>query len=122
MRDLLGVWGFGRFDVFSVFDIIEVLNVVVSLLDGVDDESSEGERDEHHDPAGEVFAQVGSFDGIHTERTGSTGRLNGFVETGETGEGERVVGESGHDPVRESLITRIAKVICRIGQQPNSIG
>ena len=99
-----------------------MLNVIVSLLDGVDDESGEGERDEHHDPAGKVFAQVGGFYGVHTEGTGSTGRLDGLVETGETGEGERVVGESGHDPVRESLITRIAKVICRIGKQPSSVG
>ena len=83
---------FGCFGVFGVIGVIDVFSVVVSLLDGVNDDSGEGEGDEHHDPACKVFAQVGSRDGIHTEGTGGTGRLNGLVETGETGEGERVVG------------------------------
>jgi len=93
-----------------------VFCVVVGLLDGGNDDSSEGERNEHHDPAGKVFAQIGSLDGIHSKGTCGTGRLNGLVETGETGEGERVVGESGHDPVSESLVACIAEIVCRIDQ------
>ena len=100
--------------VLDVADVIDVLSVVVGLLDGVDDDPSEGERDEHHDPAGEVFVQVGGLDGIHAEGAGSTSGLDGLVKTGEAGEGEWVVGESGHDPVSESLVARIAEVVCRI--------
>ena len=52
---------------FEDIDIIDMFNVVVGLLDGGDDDSSEGEGDEHHDPAGEVFVQVWGAGGIHTE-------------------------------------------------------
>ena len=106
----------------NVIDIIDVFNVIISLLDGVNDESSEGERDEHHDPAGEEFVQVWSRGGVHTEGTGGTCRLDGFVETSKAGEGEWVIGESGHDPVSESLITRIAEEVCQIGQRSNFVG
>jgi len=101
----------------DVIGIIDVFSVVVGLLDGMNDDSSEGERDEHHDPAGEVFVQVWSRGCVHAEGTGSTRRLNGLVETGEAGEGERVIGESGHDPVSESLVACIAEEVCRIGQR-----
>lgn len=106
---------------FNVIDIIDMFNVVVGLLDGRDDDSSEGEGDEHHDPAGEVFVQVWGTGGIHAEGTGSARGLNGLVETGKSGEGEWVVGESGHDPVNESLVGGIAKEVCRDRQQPNAL-
>jgi hypothetical protein len=61
--------------------------------------------------------RYGVAGGVHTEGTGSARRLNGLVETGEAGEGERVVGESGHDPVDESLVASIAKEVCRMFRQ-----
>jgi hypothetical protein len=106
----------------NVIDIIDVFGIVVCLLDGINDDSSEREGDEHHDPAGEEFVQVWSHGGVHAEGTGGTCGLDGLVETSETGEGERVVGESGHDPVSEGLVAGIAEEVCRIGQRSNSLG
>ena len=106
----------------NVISIIDVFGVVVGLLDGMDDDSGEGERDEHDDPASEEFVQVWSRGGVHAEGTSSTCRLDGLVETGEAGEGEWVIGESGHDPISEGLVARIAKVVCRIGQRSDSVG
>ena len=95
----------------NVASVIDVFDVVVGFLDGVNYEPSERERDEHHDPAGEEFVQVWSRGGIHAKRTGGTGGLDGFVDTCEAGDGERVVTEGGHDPVNESLIGSITKEI-----------
>ena len=105
---------------FDVVGVVDVFNAVVGLLDGRDYDSGEGEGDEHHDPAGEVFVQVRSTGGIHTKGTGGTRRLNGLVETGKAGEGEWVVGESGHDPVNEGLVGGITKEVCHSRQQSNA--
>lgn len=84
--------------------VIYVLGVVVRFLDGVDDEPGERERDEHHDTAGEELVQIWGGGGVHTEGASGTGGLDGLVDTGEAGKSERVVAESGHDPVNKGLI------------------
>lgn len=101
------LWGV----VLDVAGVIDVFDVVVGFLDGVNDEASERERDEHHDPAGEEFIQVWSLGGVHTEGTSGASGLDGLVDTCEPGDGEWVVAESGHDPVNESLIASVAEVI-----------
>ena len=100
---------------FDTAYIIDMFSVIVGLFDGVNDDASEGEGDKHHDPARQVFVQVWGRGGIHAEGTGGTCRLDGFIETGKAGEGKRVIGESGHDPVNESLVAGITEEVCRLG-------
>ena len=87
--DLFGGRRFGG--LVSVLSVIYVLDVVICLGYGRDDDPGEGERDEHYDPTGQVFIQIRGRDGVHTKGTGSTGGLNGLVDTREAGEGEWVV-------------------------------
>ena len=102
----------GVFGVFAnIARVIDLFDVVVCFFDGVNDEASERERDEHHDPAGEEFVQVWGLGGIHAKGTSGTGGLNGLVDACEAGNGEWVVAESSHDPVNESLIASITEVI-----------
>lgn len=104
------LWGvLGVF--LNVAGVIYVFDVVVGFLDGVNDETSERERDEHDSPAGKEFVQVWSIGGIHTKGTGGTGGLDGLEYACEAGDGERIVAESGHDPVDESLIASITEEI-----------
>lgn len=52
-----------------------------------------------------------SSDGIHTERSGTTGGLHSLVQASESSKGEGVVGDGTHDPVSEGLVHGIAEVV-----------
>jgi len=103
----------GGIDVVDVrvVDNQGLLRGVVGICDSIDDPPSKREGNKHHDPRSKMFVKVGSSDGIHSETAGSTSRLERLVETGETGELPRIVGEGSHDPVGKSLIHGIAKVV-----------
>ena len=96
----------------DVVDVHHLLVLVVGLLDRAHDDPRDRERDEDHDPRREMLVEEGRRDGVHAARARGTGGLESVVETGVASEGEGVVRERGHDPVRERLVARVGEVVC----------